>query len=838
MATITPTVDSSNVLRDGVAWLGTSQVKDISKIELHRPDCSTATARVERLRELYLTAHRTLDIERCRTYYNFFYKEKKGEGEPDIVANAMMFARYLQERTIYIEEGQLIAGSFGKCQRAIPMYPESIGKEMMPEFRKLPHRRIDAFKITDEELDELEIMLEEMNIPSLRKEVFATLTPEEKALFLKDPANDPVTLSKIFTIDIAVQGPGGHINPDYQTIIEVGLDSIRQRAKHRLEQAKAEKDQKGIDFLRAMIITIDGFEKFAQRYSDMCRELAEKEQDPKRKEELLGMAEVCAHVPMKPARSFHEACQCVWFLFVGIQDESLHKCYSVGRFDQFTYPLYKKDIENGVITPEQGQEILDCLFMKFPETNYINADANQTAAGFSVQQQFIVGGQTTDGKDATNDVSYMLLQGSMNTRFGQPSVSLRMWDGTPDALYRKAAELARLGTGHPSFFCDETIIPCLINKDVLLEDARDYSAVGCSGVQITRKEKGAHNAGYMNMVSCLEFVLYNGLWPYGDFSRKSIETGDPCSFNSFDEVMAAFRKQMAHLLNIYTKATVKIEEAVSRRFPTPFLSSFVQDCVTRARDRGDGGAVYNFGMSSRAVGVGTVADSLAVIKKLVFEDKSITMDQLLTAMKDNFEGHSDILKLVMECPKYGNDDDYADDIAREVTQIYSEEQDRFRSLFGGRFNPGFSTISANVFCGQIVAATPDGRKAWTPVTEGVSPTHHTEKNGPTGVVLSSAKLYHEGLSGGSILNLRFSPLTVKGDQGLEALTNFIKGMQKAGIWHAQFNVVDMETLRDAQVNPNKYADLLVRVAGYSTFFTGLPEILQNDIIDRSIYLLS
>lgn len=831
-------IDSANVLRDGVVWLGTSQVKDLSKIELHRPDCSTATPRIERLRELYLTAHRTLDIERCRTYYNFFYKEKKGDGEPDIVGNAMMFARYLQERTIYIEEGQLIAGSFGKCQRAIPMYPESIGKEMMKEFRMLPHRRIDAFEITDEELDELGAMLEEMSIDSLRKVTFASLTQEEKALFLKDPENDPVTLSKIFTVDIAVQGPGGHINPDYQTVIEVGLDAIRQRASHRLEQAKAENDQKGIDFLRAMVITIDGFEKFALRYSALCEELAEKEQDPKRKEELRKMAEICAHVPMKPARTFHEACQCVWFLFVGIQDEALHKCYSVGRFDQFTYPLYKQDIENGVITPEYGQEILDCLFMKFPETNYINADANQTAAGFSVQQQFIVGGQTTDGKDSTNVVSYMLLQGSMNTRLGQPSVSLRMWDGTPDALYRKACELARLGTGHPSFFCDETIIPSLLNKGVLLEDARDYSAVGCSGVQITRKEKGAHNAGYMNMGSCLEFVLFDGLWPYGGYSRKSIQTGDPRKFKSFEEVLDAFRKQMAYLLGIYTKATVKIEEAVSQRFPTPFLSSFVQDCVTRARDRGDGGAVYNFGMSSRAVGLGTVVDSLAVIKKLVFEDKSVTMDQLIAATKDNFEGHDGILKLIGECPRYGNDDDYVDSIAREVTKIYSEEQDRFRSLFGGRFNPGFSTISANVFCGEIVAATPDGRKAWTPVTEGVSPSHNVEKNGPTGVALSSAKLYHEGLSGGSILNLRFSPLTIKGEEGLDALTNFVKGMQKAHIWHAQFNVVDTDTLRDAQANPNKYADLLVRVAGYSTFFTGLPEILQDDIIDRSTYSLS
>ncbi|MDR1029090.1 MAG: pyruvate formate lyase family protein, partial [Clostridiales Family XIII bacterium] len=492
-------IDSSNVMRDGVAWLGSSQVKDLSKVEFRNCDYSKASKRIERLRELYFTATRYLDIERCRTFYRLLYKSDELKDEPTIVQNAVIFREYLKERTIYIEEGQLICGSFGKKQRATLMYPESIGKEMMPEYRKLSTRRIDAFDIADDELEELDQMLNEMNRDSIRKKVFASLGEEEKALFLKDPENDPVTLSKIFTIDIAIQGPGGHINPDYQTVIETGLDAIRRRAVHRLEQAKAEGDQRGIDFLRAAIISIDGFEQFALRYSELCREMAIKEKDPVRREELLEMAEVCARVPMQPARTFHEACQCVWFLFVGIQDEALEKCFSVGRFDQFAYPLYKKDIENGVTTPERAQEVLDCLFMKFPETNYINADANQTAAGFSVQQQFIVGGQTPDGKDATNDLSYMVFQASMDTRLGQPSVSLRMWDGTPDALYRKACELARLGTGHPSFFCDETIIPSLTGKGVLIEDARDYSAVGCSGVQCTRKDKGSHNAGYMNL---------------------------------------------------------------------------------------------------------------------------------------------------------------------------------------------------------------------------------------------------------------------------------------------------------------------------------------------------
>lgn len=793
-----------------------------------------ATERVNKLREKFLNAKRNVDIERARTYYQMFYKSDELKDDPQIIAMAKLFRRHMETRTIYIEEGQLLAGSFGRRQRAVPFYPETTGPELIKEYRKLPNREIDPFDYSEEDRLELEDMVNFMGRQSLRKKVFEQLSPAEKSLFLQDPENDPNTVTNVFAIDSAVNGPGGHINPDYQTVLEIGFEGIRERINHRMTQAQAEKDQSAIDFLNACLISIEAIEIQSRRYSELAGELAKQESDPVRRAELERLSQICARVPMKPAQNFYEACQAVWFMFIGIQLEAYQKCFSVGRFDQFAYRYYKHDIENGLMTRAEAQELLDCLFIKFPETNHINSESyNQSAAGFPAQQQFVVGGQTPDGREASNELSYQLLQATMNTRFHQPSISLRICDDTPDALIRKACELARLGTGHPSFFCDNVIIDSLMFKGIALEDARDYGIVGCSSVQPTRKDKGAHNAGYLNIAACLEFTLNNGWWRKGN-RQMGLTTGDPRTFETFDEFMDAYHRQTGYLIKVYTDATVKAEEIARDLCPTPFLSTFVQDCISRARDRSAGGAWYNSGCTARAVGLATVADSLAVIKKLVYDDKKITMDELLKALDANFEGYGDLLKMIDEIPKYGNDDDYVDMLARQVTDFYSEETEKHRSLYGGRFHPGFSSISANVPYGWAVGATPNGRRHFEPISDGASPCHHMEKEGPTAVALSCSKLFHRGMSGGSILNIKFSPSTVQGEEGLDHFTAFVRGAINAGIWHMQFNIVDTETLRDAQVHPENYPDLLVRVAGYSAFFTGLPECLQEDVIDRSV----
>jgi pyruvate formate-lyase/glycerol dehydratase family glycyl radical enzyme len=472
--------------------------------------------------------------------------------------------------------------------------------------------------------------------------------------------------------------------------------------------------------------------------------------------------------------------------------------------------------------------------MKFPETNYINSEYySYIASGFPSQQQIIVGGQTPEGEEASNPLSYMCIDASIHTLLHQPSISVRFCEKTPDSLIRKAAELARMGTGHPSFFNDRRCVPALVDKGISLEDARDYSSVGCASIQPTRKDKGAHNAGYINVAAAMEFALRDGFWKFGN-RQMGVKTGDPRNFKTFDEVVDAFEKQLGMMIEVYSRAAVRVEKAHQDMVPTPFISAFVQDCIGNARDRSDGGALINSGMTPRGIGLADVADSLAAIKKLVFDDKVLTMDELLKAIDANFEGYENIRQmLITKAPKYGNDDIMADEMATKVVDIYVNETNKHRSLFGGRFHPGFSSVSSNVPYGTVISALPNGRKEWMPLADGCSPSHGVDITGPTAVAISSGKLNHEGMSGGSILNVKFNPSTMEGEEGLDRFTNYIKGALESGIWHMQFNVVDAKTLRDAQKNPEKYPDLIVRVAGYSAFFVGLSKQLQEDVIGRT-----
>ena len=796
------------------------------------------TDRIINLRERFFRHNPNVDVERAVIYDRVFKKTKEFEKEPLIVARAKAFQIFLRERTIYIEEDQLFAGTFGKRPRAFPIYPESVGDDLVQEYRKLPTREIDPFEYSEEDRATLEELLPRWHDSSLRQRVFPNMDATQKNLFLMDPENNIVKGTNVFTLDVPLYGPAGHITPDYQTVLAEGFDAIKAKAEKRLEKAKEEKDQKGIDFLSAAIISCEAITDFAKRYADLAKELAEKETDETRRKELLRLADVCQHVPAKPARTFYDVLQAVWFMFVGIQMEAFQRCFSNGRMDQYGWPYLKADLEAGRTTMEEAQEMLDCLWMKYPETNYINSEYySYIASGFPSQQQIIVGGQTPEGQESSNPLSYMCIEASIHTLLHQPSISVRFCDDTPDALIEKACELARCGTGHPSFFNDRRCIPALVNKGIALEDARDYSSVGCASIQPTRKDKGSHNAGYINVAAALEFALHDGYWKLGD-RQMGLNTGDMRGFTRFDQVLEAFKKQLSMMIDVYSKAAVSVEKAHQELVPTPFISCFVQDCIGNARDRSDGGALINSGMTPRGIGLADVADSLAAIKKLVFDEEVITMDELLTALKANFDGYEPFRQmLINKAPKYGNDDTLADDMAQKVVDIYVKETDKHRSLFGGRFHPGFSSVSSNVPYGTAISALPNGRKEFVPLADGCSPSHGVDLDGPTAVAISSGKLDHEGMSGGSILNVKFLPSSIKGEEGLDKFTQYTKGALKAGVWHMQFNVMDTEEMRKAQQKPDEYRDMIVRVAGYSAFFTGLSTQLQEDVIDRTEHLI-
>ena len=797
-----------------------------------------ATDRVKRLRERFLTYKPNVDIERAVIYTRLFKESDELKGYPQIIAGAKAFAAFLKERTIYIEEDQLFAGSFGRKPRAFPIYPETLGDDMVAEYRQLPTRPIDPFEYSEEDRVVLEEKLRKWHGAGMRSFVFGDMPLEDKRFFLKDPEHNIVGGTYIFSLDVPLNGPAGHISPDYQAIMELGFQGIKRKAELRLEEALAEKDEEGVNFLKAVIICCDAITDFGHRYAALAREMAGQEQDEHRRKELLDLAEICDRVPGLPPRTFRECLQTVWFTFVGIQMEAFERCFSCSRLDQYAYPFLRADLDAGRITEAQAQEMLDCLWMKFPETNYINSEhQSYVVSGFPSQQQIIVGGQTPDGEDATNLLSYMCIQASINTLLHQPSISVRYFEGTPDALIEQACRLARMGAGHPSFFNDLRCVPALVFKGIKLEDARDYCSVGCASVQPTRKDKGTHNCGYINVASALEFALRDGFWKKGN-SQVSIHTGDAAQFKSFDEVMNAFEKQLAYMIGIYSRSAVKVEQAHKAICPTPYISSFVQDCIGKARDKSAGGALINSGPTPRGIGLADVADSLAALKKWVFEEKKYTMQQVLDAMDRNFEGDEEMRQvLANKTPRYGNDDEYVDEIAKRVVEIYGGETDKYRSLFGGRFHPGFSSVSANVPYGTSVCALPDGRREYTPLSDGNSPCHGADVNGPTAAAISCGKLRHELMSGGSILNIKFTPSTLEGEAGLKNFVEYVKGAMNAGVWHVQFNVVDADTLRDAQVHPEEHNDLIVRVAGYSAFFTGLSDMLQEDVIGRTEHVI-
>lgn len=792
------------------------------------------TERVKTLRERFLTYKPNVDIERAVIYTRLFKESDELKNYPQIIAGAMAFATFLKERTIYIEDDQLFAGSFGRKPRAFPIYPETLGDDLVPEYRKLPTREIDPFEYPEEDRLVLEEKLHKWHGTGMRAFVFGDMPLDDKRLFLKDPEHNIVGGTNIFSLDVPLNGPAGHINPDYQTVMEIGFQGIKARAEARLEEAIAAKDEEGINFLKASIISCDAITDFAHRYADLAREKAAVETDEKRRKELLTMAETCDRVPGLPPRTFQECLQALWFTFIGIQMEAFERCFGCSRLDQYGYPFLKADLEAGRITEAEAQELLDCLWMKFPETNYINSEYySHIASGFPSQQQIMVGGQTPDGKDASNPLSYMCLQASMNTLLHQPSISFRYFEGTPDALVEQACRLARMGSGHPSFFNDKRCVAALVHKGVALEDARDYSSVGCASIQPTRKDKGTHNCGYINVASALEFALHDGFWKKMG-TQVSIHTGNAAEFKTFDEVMEAFQKQLAYMISVYSRGAVKVEQAHRALCPTPYISSFVQGCIEHARDKSCGGAMINSGPTPRGIGLADVVDSLSALKKWVFEEKKYTMAEVLDAMDKNFEGYEEMRQtLATKTPRYGNDDDFADQIAEDVVNIYGGETDRHRSLFGGRFHPGFSSVSSNVPYGTAVCALPDGRKDYTPLADGNSPCHGADISGPTAVALSCGKLNHETMSGGSILNVKFNPTAVSGEDGLEHFVEYVKGAMAAGVWHMQFNIVDAATLKDAQIHPENHSDLIVRVAGYSAFFTGLSDQLQTDIIGRT-----
>ena len=796
---------------------------------------------------------------------------KETEGEPIITRRAKAFAHILHNIPIIIRDNELIVGSSTIAPRGCQTFPEFSYEWLEAELDTVATRTADPFEIAEETKAELKEA----------DKYWKGKTTSELATSYMAPEAIKAIEHNIFTPGNYFYNGVGHVTVKYWEVLETGFEGIMEKARKELDGCSVGDGNyaRKSHFLEAVILSCKAVIDYAGRYAKLAQEMAAQTSDPVRKQELFVIAENCSRVPAKGAQNFYEACQSFWFVQQLLQMESSGHSISPGRFDQYMYPYYKKDMEAGTITREFAQELMDCIWVKLNDLNKCrDAASAEGFAGYSLFQNLIAGGQNKEGEDVTNDLSVMCIQASMHVHLPAPSLSVRVWNGSPHEFLIKAAELTRTGIGLPAYYNDEVIIPALQNRGLSLEDAREYNIIGCVEPQKAGKTEGWHDAAFFNMCRPLELVFANGM-DKGEI--VGIPTGDVTQMKSFEEFFDAYKKQMEYCISLLVNADNAIDVAHAERCPLPFLSCMIDDCLKEGKSVQEGGAVYNF-TGPQGFGIANMADGLFAIRKLVYEDKKVSMKELKEALAWNYDkgldaqSAGDMTEMIMkamqkagrnvdastaegllktfmgmkpgeqktqrfkeihdmidEVPKFGNDIPEVDYFAREVAYTYSKPLQKYNNPRGGKFQAGLYPVSANVPLGGQTGATPDGRYAHTPVADGVSPSAGKDVKGPTAAATSVSRLDHFIVSNGTLFNQKFHPSALSGREGLEKFVALIRGYFDQKGMHMQFNVVDRQTLLDAQEHPEKYKHLVVRVAGYSALFTTLSRSLQDDIIRRT-----
>lgn len=793
------------------------------------------------------------------------------ENEPIITRRGKAFAHILDNIPIIIRDEELIVGSTTIAPRGCQTYPEFSYEWLEAEFETLATRVADPFYISEETKQ----TLKQVN------KYWKGKTTSELAISYMDPKAYSAFLHEMYTTGNYFFNGVGHITVNYPKVIKYGYRHIIEEAKEakaKLCFADADYPTR-IAFLNAVIISLEAVIRYAHRYSELAKKMASEASDSKRRMELNEIARITAKVPEFGAESFQEACQSFWFVQQLLQLESSGHSISPGRFDQYMYPYFAKDLEKGAITREYAQELLDCVWVKLNDLNKCrDCVSAEGFAGYSLFQNLIVGGQDVNGLDATNDLSFMCITATEHVFLPQPSFSIRVWNGSPHSLLIRAAELTRTGIGFPAYYNDEVIIPQLISRGLTVADARDYNIIGCVEPQKAFKTEGWHDAAFFNMCRPLELVFSNGVDKGKQIGPK---TGDISEFDTFEKFYKAYQTQINFFIKCLVNSINAIDYAHKTRCPLPFESSMVEDCIGRGKSVQEGGAIYNFS-GPQGFGVANMADAMWAVKTLVYEQHKYSLAFYKEAMENNYGEDMDIhhaekltkkvvakiveagksvskedvanifmeikankcsadkkaayqkLKADIEAlPKYGNDIEEIDNFAREVTYSYTRPMDQYRNPRGGIFQAGLYPVSANVLLGSQTGPTPDARIGYTPVADGVSPAAGRDVNGPTAACNSVSHLDHFIASNGTLFNMKFHPTALAGVQGLENFVSLVRGYFDRKGTHMQFNVVSRETLRDAQKHPEKYKGLVVRVAGYSALFTTLSRALQDDIINRT-----
>ena len=778
--------------------------------------------RIQKLRELSVTTPVHIDLERAKIETDF-YKENDGKYSIPVM-RAMVLKEYFSKKTLYLGDGELIIGEKGRDPQASPTFPE-LCCHSVEDMVVMSERELVSFHTTEEDR---KLQAEEI-IPywtgrSMREKILARMTPEWHECYS----------AGMFTEFMEQRGPGHTCGGEQ--VFTTGYMDYKEKIHQTMEALDYINDPDAVnkcEELKAMDISCDAVIILGERYHELALEMAEKEGDETRKKELLQIAANLEVVPAHKPQTYWQAIQLYWFTHLAVTTElNPWDAFSPGRLDQHLNPYYERDVEAGILDDERALELLECLWVKFynqpaPVKVGITLKESATYTDFA---NINTGGVTPDGRNGVNNVSYLILDCMDEMKLVQPNSNVTISKKTPAKFLKRACEVSRRGWGQPAFYNTEAQIMELINAGKNLEDARRGGSSGCV-------ETGAWGSeayiltGYLNIPKVFQLTLFNG---FDQYSGKQIglKLGYAKDFKTYEELWEAFRKQLAHIVDIKIRGNNVIEQLYAQEMPAPCLSVVTNDCISNAKDYNAGGARYNTNYI-QGVGIGTVTDCLAAVKYNVFDRQNFTMEELIEAMEHDYEGYDAIYRMVHDkTPKYGNDDDYADDIMQEVFELYRSSITGRPNMKGGKYGVDMLPTTCHVYFGDVILATPNGRKAHKPVSEGISPEKSADTNGPTAVIKSCAKMDHLATAG-TLLNQKFTPDVVAGEEGLDHMASLIRSYFSMDGHHIQFNVIDRQTLIDAQNNPEEYKDLIVRVAGYSDFFRNLDKPLQDEIIERT-----
>ena len=779
--------------------------------------------RIDRLKEKVFETYPEIDLEDAKLLTQSFLET---QGEALVTRKAKAFLKQCREKSVKIWDDELIVGNAGSKIRGGILSADVCWSVLDRELETINTRKYDKFRLPPEDKKDFEEIIRPYWKGRSNYEEWLARIPEDVAA-LRD--NGALYIDKK-----AVRG-WGEVTAGYEWFIKNGIEGLREKILERKSQldATVPGDYEKEVYLDALLIVCEGMDTLAARYAAEADRLAALEKKAERAAELREIAETCRRVPAHPARTFREAMQSFYFYQICIFMEQNAAAYNPGRMDQYLYPYYKADLEAGRLTPEEAQELFGCLWVKFSEPCLFQDEKSaEYSSGYPMFQNLCAGGVDKMGRDAVNDLSYMIIQATMDTKLYQPSLSVRYnMAKNPNSFLRKIVELMAMGTGFPAFHNDEVGIRMLMNKGIPLREALDWNPGGCVETNLAGKLRAYSALADINLGSVMEFVLLNGK------CRKTgklagAQTGDPLTFASFDDLLNAVKQQLRYVIKVVVKASHIIDDICLER-PVPALSLSFEECVENAKDYAWGGAKYNTGNGIICIGVSDLINSVAAVKHLVYDTKSVTMKQLLDALAGDFQDAPEIHKACKEAPKYGNDDPRVDGLAAELFAYIADEIESYRSKFGV-MTPGILPVSGNTPFGVEVGALPSGRRAGKPLADGVSPNGGTDTNGPTAVLKSVANIPHDRFVQGTLLNMKLDPQMINSENGINQIMALLKSLCTLGVYHVQFNVVDQKKLIEAQAHPEDYRSLLVRVAGYTAFFVELGKEVQDDIIARTV----